>query len=274
MKHLKKFQNHTGYEAFTQTEDFILPNVSYCFEENEVHYNPLPIDEHQYVDLGLPSGTLWATMNIGAEEPLDSGYLFAWGEIDPVCCPYACGKDHFFWDSYRFSVGGSSVSYANPMQYKLNKYCPSGKTSQYYASGFTGDTLTQLVPADDAATVLWGQNWEIPTKEQLQELLDYTTFTSVYNNSIGRSIHTFTGQNGNSIQFISRGQSWSTYDPQYENNPCQGDTYPAYTFIWSKDLYSSGTSAYHLSICSSEQAVKSLTRAVGITIRPVRKQQS
>ena len=39
---------------------------------------PLP-DNHEYVDLGLPSGTLWATRNVGADKPEDIGDYFAWG---------------------------------------------------------------------------------------------------------------------------------------------------------------------------------------------------
>ena len=62
MKYLKKFENHTQYEEARQ--NLILPNVSLCAQENEVHYNPYvdPYNGHAYVDLGLPSGTKWATM--------------------------------------------------------------------------------------------------------------------------------------------------------------------------------------------------------------------
>ena len=40
-------------------------------------------DTHEYVDLGLPSGTLWATCNVGAESPEEYGDYFAWGEVVP-----------------------------------------------------------------------------------------------------------------------------------------------------------------------------------------------
>ena len=58
-KYLELFDTHTEYDAFTKTEDFILPNVSHCIDNNEVHYNPYvdPYNGHAYVDLGLPSGT-------------------------------------------------------------------------------------------------------------------------------------------------------------------------------------------------------------------------
>ena len=44
--------------------------------------------DHDYVDLGLPSGTLWATYNVGASAPTEAGELFAWGETEPKCTYY------------------------------------------------------------------------------------------------------------------------------------------------------------------------------------------
>ena len=65
MKYLRKFENNAAYESATLD----LPNVAYCEEEHEVHYNPYvdPYNGHAYVDLGLPSDTKWATMNVGAK---------------------------------------------------------------------------------------------------------------------------------------------------------------------------------------------------------------
>jgi hypothetical protein len=85
MKYLKSFENHSQYESYTaDTTNFIKPNVSLCVNENEVHYNPLsptpPTPSHDYVDLGLPSGTKWATMNIGAESELDCGNYYQYGK--------------------------------------------------------------------------------------------------------------------------------------------------------------------------------------------------
>ena len=79
MKYLKKFENHTAYAA---TESgLILPNVSLCVQENHVHYNPIdPYNGHAYVDLGLPSGTKWATMNVGASSVTDYGNYYQYGK--------------------------------------------------------------------------------------------------------------------------------------------------------------------------------------------------
>ena len=60
---------------------------------------------HEYIDLGLPSGTLWATCNVGANSPEEYGDYFAWGETTP--------KTIYDWSTYQY---GSSSS-------TLTKYC-------------------------------------------------------------------------------------------------------------------------------------------------------
>ena len=52
------------------------------------------LDSHVYVDLGLPSGTLWATCNVGANAPEECGYYFAWGETE--------FKDSYSWSNYKY----------------------------------------------------------------------------------------------------------------------------------------------------------------------------
>ena len=74
-KYLKKFENHTAYEA----SSLILPNVSICVQENDVHYNPSS-PTPQYVDLGLPSGTLWAKWNVGATSETEYGNYYKYGK--------------------------------------------------------------------------------------------------------------------------------------------------------------------------------------------------
>ncbi len=105
-----------------------------------------------YVDLGLTSGTLWATFNVGAISPEEYGDYFAWGEIAP--------KKDYAWETYRYLL----VDNAN---YYLTKYC-------YDASyGYEGntDTLMTLETTDDVATVSWGKNWRMPTAIEAYELV-------------------------------------------------------------------------------------------------------
>ena len=108
-------------------------------------------DDSEWVDLGLPSGTLWATMNIGASCPEDYGDYFAWGETTP--------KDYYDWSTYQWCNGSENT---------LSKYCTN---SSYGNEGFT-DNLTELDPEDDAATANWGAEWRMPSPEQIQELLN------------------------------------------------------------------------------------------------------
>ena len=125
--------------------------------------------EHDYVDLGLPSGTLWATCNVGAKNPADYGGYFAWGETTT--------KSDYSWGTYKWmNPGQASLE-------QINKYTiADGNTGAcwYDSNGqFIGDNKTTLVPADDAATINWGDDWQMPSKEQLRELInsDYTTST-------------------------------------------------------------------------------------------------
>lgn len=116
---------------------------------------PIP-DTHEYVDLGLSSGTLWATCNIGAENPEDYGLYFAWGETEGYT------EDHIFdWYSYNL---------CSMDQKKQKRYC----TSATYGNV---DNITELTLDDDAAYQQWGENWCMPTIEQYKELLSSTYTT-------------------------------------------------------------------------------------------------
>ena len=140
-------------------------------------------EQHSYVDLGLPSGTLWATCNIGAEKPEDYGDYFAWGETEG----YNDGKTNFDWSTYKWCEGSENT---------MTKYCTN---SNYGFNGFTDDK-TELDLEDDAAYVNWGPAWRMPSIEQCEELINsnYTTTEWTTQNSVnGRKITSKT--NGNSI---------------------------------------------------------------------------
>ena len=127
---------------------------------------------HAYVDLGLPSGTLWATCNIGANAPEDYGDYFSWGETEP--------KDTYHWSTYKWCNGYE----------QLPKYC---SISRYGYNGFTDD-LTVLLFEDDAAAANWGGDWRMPTREEWNELREYTTNRWITQNGVGGWL--FIGLNG------------------------------------------------------------------------------
>ena len=136
------------------------------------------VNGHDYVDLGLPSGTLWAACNVGAVVPEDVGDYFAWGETFP--------KELYDWKSYKYG------DYRNE-HFEMTKYCSK---SDWGLNGFIDD-LTVLEDADDAAQANWGADWRMPTKEELEELYQLTTWKWITVNGVeGRLL---TGPNGNSI---------------------------------------------------------------------------
>ena len=92
-----------------------------------------------FVDLGLPSGTLWAEANVGAASDYEVGSFFAWAEKTP--------KTTFGWNNYLWGTASN-----------LTKYNASDKK-----------TLVEL--ADDAAYQA-NSSWTLPTKAQFEELMD------------------------------------------------------------------------------------------------------
>ena len=141
------------------------------------------VENHEWVDLGLPSGTLWATCNVGADNPEDYGNYFSWGETEP--------KSIYDTNHYKFNKGSG----------KMTKYCP---ISDFGSNGFT-DELTELEPLDDAATANWGKDWQMPSRAQAEELLNpafTTTEWTSLNDFNGKKI--ISKKNGNWI-FVPAG---------------------------------------------------------------------
>ncbi len=123
------------------------------------------------VDLGLPSGTLWANMNVGASSASDCGDYFSWGEVEP--------KDVYNLDTYKWygswTVNDSTWYDEDGFEHKI----PGGTYHGYtkYTGYFTEDSYMNecdykkiLDLEDDAAYVNWGGNWRMPTLAQLLEL--------------------------------------------------------------------------------------------------------
>lgn len=151
MKYLKKFENHAAYAA--AESGLILPNVSLCVQENEVHYNPDPCRQHDYIEIG---GIKWATKNVGACEITDYGLYFQWGDTKGYTAEQvgssSGGKKEFGWQTYKY---GNRTN--NPGASGMTKYNST-------------DGLTTLQPSDDAATAAWGGSWRMPTTDEFQAL--------------------------------------------------------------------------------------------------------
>ena len=177
------------------------------------------------VDLGL--SVKWATFNVGATSPEDYGDYFAWGETEP--------KETYSWATYKWGTSSN-----------LTKYN-------------TTDGKTTLDPEDDAAKVLWGGYWRMPSKEEVDELTQQCTWIwTTHNNVNGYKV---TGPNGNSIFLPAAGYKGA------------GPTYPAGKdgLYWTSTL-EKGHFSYlivlHNDAPPTEASTKG-TRCFGFTIRPV-----
>ena len=194
------------------------------------------------VDLGLPSGTKWANMNVGAEQPEGYGLYFAWGETVGYGSDTNDGRS-FNWASYKWCNGSYTT---------LTKYC----TSSSYG---TVDNKTVLDLEDDAAYMNWGNSWRMPTITEIQELLNNTTSEWTTQNGIkGRKFTSKT--NGNSIFLPAAGYRYGSY----LLDQTSGGHY------WSSSLdesYPHG--ARDLYFDSGNAAPSYYYRDYGFTVRPV-----
>lgn len=193
--------------------------------------------DHEYVDLGLPSGTLWATCNVGATYPAEAGNYYAWGETTT--------KSSYNWSTYFDALDSEGGSF--------KKYSLGGKTT--------------LDPEDDVAYVAWGSDWRMPTKTEIQELIDNTNIST----------------DGNTYVLTSQINSKKIVFPQsgyYDETSFVNATSKAsrISHIWSKTLNEIfSDSAYILDMSKNEATspfisqkyITSLYRYKGLPVRAV-----
>ena len=193
-----------------------------------------PETEYKYVDLGLPSGTLWADRNVGADSPEAYGDYFAWGETST--------KSTYDWDTYKWCQSSNTT---------LTKYC----TNSSYG---TIDNKTVLDLEDDAAYVNMGLEWRMPTIDELNELNTECTWTWTTQN--GTNGYKVTGPNGNSIFLPAAGYR----DDSELYVVGSGGVY------WSSTLYESNpVSAQYLGFSLSSHSMYGNSRNYGLTVRAV-----
>jgi len=199
---------------------------------------------HDWIDLGLPSGTLWATCNIGASSPEGYGNYYAWGET--------CTKSTYNWSTYRYANGDS---------HRLTKYC---KISFQGNNGFT-DNLTTLQSGDDPATANWGSGWQTPSNAQWEELLANTT--NRWMTRSGKAGRLFTSKKNGQTLFLPA--AGCRLDGILRSDGSSG-------CYWSGSLSSRGSvdafSFYISSDRCSEDGTSS--RYIGLSVRPVRSARS
>ena len=192
-----------------------------------------------FVDLGLPSGTKWATMNVGASKPSDSGLYFQWG--DTIGCRAkqvgkGKGKKAFTWTDYKFNIDGDAS--------KFSKYNTVGES---------------LELADDAANANMGGSWHMPTPQQISELLANTT--SEWTTQDGVNGRLFTSKkNGKSIFIPAVGDAW---DGSLGDSGDVG-------YVWSSVLSTGGVSyGQGLGFGSGDALLYGNYRCNGFSVRGV-----
>lgn len=236
MKFIKLFNEQTEFDAAKGT--LYNPNVSYIKGNGGVYSLG-----YTYVDLGLPSGTLWAKCNVGAEKETDYGFYFQWGDIKNK------SNAECSWSTYKHCSDGTFNS--------LTKYN-------------TADGKTTLDPEDDAATQIMGDEWRMPTQADFQELVNNTTI-EWFNDFNGSGVKgcTFTSTKDTSKYIFIPASGVRQKDGFTAQN--------SIAFVWSSSLvvdYS--INAYYLSFASNTPSPNDYgdnVRSVGLTVRGVTKRQ-
>ena len=211
MKYFKLFDEQTAFDDTKSTVD--RPNVAVVKESGDVFLTGRNANGHAFVDLGL--SVRWATMNVGAAKETDCGYYFMWGETTPNITPSS-------WQNYKYCDATAETTNDNAM---LNKYYTSTKY------GDNPDNKTTLDLEDDAARFHMGGDWRMPTRAEIQELLDNTTNEWFENfNGTGRKGYKFTSK-ADPSKYIFIPASGSLTDKVWDVNlSCH---------LWSSSLSSS-----------------------------------
>lgn len=226
----------------------VLPNVSLCKQENEVHYNPIdPYGGHDYVEIG---GLKWATMNVGANSVTDTGLYYQWGDTQGYTAEQVGsgeGQKYFGWEDYKYGNGTSS-----PGSTGMTKYNST-------------DGKTVLDVSDDAATAAWGGNWRMPTTVEFAALgaSVNTAWTTNYQGSgVSGFVLTDKADNTKVLFFPTCGYA-SNGDVFSKNFGC---------YYYSSSLYGSYTIyAYYIELSGNIKSWErlGLDRNYGMAIRPV-----
>lgn len=149
---------------------------------------------YEYVDLGLPSGTLWGTCNVGASKPSEYGLYFQWGDTKG----YAKNQ-----------IGRESGQKKFEYDYSDYKWYLSGNTeNDSIAFKKYKTTCETLDLEDDAAHINMGGDWHMPTPTQIQELLDNTTNTWTSLNDVNGRLFTSKKDQSKSIFFPGANNAW------------------------------------------------------------------
>ena len=189
--------------------------------------------------MGLPSGTLWATCNVGASKPSDSGLYFQWGDTQG-------------YTAEQVGTGEGQKKFASDeSDYKFGVY------TNYTKYTVTGATLEL---EDDAARAIMGGSWHIPSPEQIQELLNNTTNTWTTQDGVNGRLFTSKKDPSKSIFIPAAGIAW---DGSLRSSGVFG-------FVWSSMLYTGSIiNGQYLRFFSDDVYLYGVSRYGGLSVRGV-----
>ena len=140
-----KLYVHQNDGSYTEFIAAAVDSITFSEQTEETNND----NGYQWVDMGLPSGLLWATCNLGANKPTEFGDYFAWGETET--------KESYTNKTYKW--------------YEDSDEIVEIKYSDIFKADASGNIRTLLELEDDAANVKLGGNWRMPTREEFEELL-------------------------------------------------------------------------------------------------------
>lgn len=229
---LDKLEDNTTYKAkaFVKVwdHDFVMETMTF--------------PDDRWVDLGLPSGILWAAYNVGADSPEEYGGYYAWGETEE--------KSSYTWENYKY---GKTIPYMEELMYRVDLDKVSSTISGTH---------------NDVAHVIWGDGARMPCPEDLEELSNFCTYKSHIINNISGCL--ITGPNKNTI-FLPLGG-------YYSNNGFHlfEDGYPVGIFWMGKITFESDVLYYTPAVVIGfdegqiEFGADLLRPSTGLTVRPVK----
>lgn len=189
----------------------------------------------EYVDLGLPSGTKWATCNVGANKPSESGLYFQWGVTDGYTKEQVGKEKYFNCNDYKWYSDGT-----------FTKYTIEGEIS--------------LDLEDDAANANMGGDWHIPSSKQIKELLNNTTNTWTTQDGVNGILFTSKKDASKSIFIPAAGGAWNSLVTDI------GDCGVVWTSMLGEDFVNIGK---YLLFTSAGSFLKFGCRYNGLSVRGV-----
>ena len=200
-----------------------------------------------YVDLGF-DGIMFATKNLGAKKPEDSGYFFAWGETEP--------KDDYSWDTYKWTK-----EIIDPYR--------DVSFSKYFKKSNGKFDFEYLQPEDDAATVMLGEGWRMPTSDEvnlLQDSFSRDVLACRVRALLRNGVYGYEliGLNGNSIFIPSTGVMRDKELTYWDYD----------TKLWCSDVQGMQMRYFEVTVLEADLSLNGENRCCGLPIRPVKEKKA